>query len=100
MPDELAKAPEQGGGASEIAVIKSNMDALQEFVQQTMEPGHHFGQIPGTPKPTLLKPGAELLCEFYKLAPTVEIIRSQEDFGKGFFAYTIKVILIHKVAGV
>jgi hypothetical protein len=28
-----------------------------------------FGEIPGTSKPTLLKPGAEKLCNFFGLEP-------------------------------
>ena len=33
--------------------------AIVEFVREAMKPGVDFGCIPGTPKPTLLKPGAE-----------------------------------------
>lgn len=34
--------------------------------------GEDYGVIPGTKKPTLLKPGAEKLCQVYGLVPTFE----------------------------
>ena len=41
--------------------------AIIEFVQKVMKPGIDFGTIPGTQKPTLLKPGAEKLCTLFGL---------------------------------
>jgi len=37
------------------------VDKKREFMKRVMREGEHFGTIPGTPKPTLYKPGAELL---------------------------------------
>jgi hypothetical protein len=37
-----------------------------------MKEGTHFGTIPGTPKPSLWKPGAEVLCLTFRLAPILE----------------------------
>jgi hypothetical protein len=37
------------------------VDQKREFMKRVMREGEHFGTISGTPKPTLYKPGAELL---------------------------------------
>jgi hypothetical protein len=37
-----------------------------------MKEGTHFGTIPGTPKPSLWKAGAEVLCLTFRLAPILE----------------------------
>ena len=42
---------------------------IQDIAQQAMKEGVHFGRIPGVPKPTLFKPGAELLCVTFGLRP-------------------------------
>ncbi len=64
-----------------------------EFVRTVMREGVDYGVIPGTEKPTLLKPGAEKLCTLFGLTSRFEIIRSAEDWtgadhnGEPFFFY-------------
>ena len=41
------------------------LKALQAVVKEVMVKDEHYGTIPGTGKPTLLKPGAELLNNMY-----------------------------------
>ena len=72
---------------------------LQEFIKRVMQENEDYGKIPGCPKPTLLKPGAEKLCEIYGLAPHVEIKGRIEDWDKGFFHYGVRVSLISKRSG-
>lgn len=43
---------------------------IQEVMRAVMKEGTHFGTIPGTPKPTLYKPGAELLLMTFRIAAT------------------------------
>lgn len=63
------------------------------FVQKIMVEGTDFGAIPGTDKPTLLKPGAEKLATFFGLTKRFEIIERVEDWtgkdhgGEAFFYY-------------
>ena len=45
---------------------------IQEVMGALMKDGQHFGTIPGTPKPTLYKPGAEKLCLLFRLDPQYE----------------------------
>lgn len=51
----------------ELALERRN--AIVEFTKKIMVPDQDFGVIPGTNKPTLLKPGAEKLCCFFGLEP-------------------------------
>ncbi|HJQ70645.1 MAG TPA: hypothetical protein VKA70_16830 [Blastocatellia bacterium] len=64
-----------------------------EFVRTVMREGVDYGVIPGTDKPTLLKPGAEKLCTLFGLTSRFEIVRAVEDWtgaehnGEPFFFY-------------
>lgn len=66
---------------------------VAEFVQEMMRKDIDFGIIPGTSKPTLLKPGAEKLTTFFGLSKQFEIIEKVEDWtgeahnGEPFFYY-------------
>lgn len=72
---------------------------FQQYVREYMQEGEDYGIIPGTTKPTLLKPGAEKLNAIFGYAPTVEVTNRHEDWDKGFVAYEVKVTLINKRTG-
>ncbi|MED4126514.1 hypothetical protein P4641_21515, partial [Halalkalibacterium halodurans] len=46
-------------------VVAQRMQQLQRFVKEYMIPGEDYGTIEGINKPTLLKSGAEKLCDVY-----------------------------------
>lgn len=80
-----------------IGAAKQRRNDLVEYTQSIMVKEKDYGAIPGTDKPTLLKPGAEKLCSFFGL--TVEnpdIITEIEDWtgekngGEPFFYYKIR----------
>lgn len=75
---------------SSIAEAKTRLKALQQFVAEVMVEGldHDYGLIPGTNKKTLLKPGAEKLCEIYGLVPRYDTTR-HEDWDKPLFVYHV-----------
>ena len=52
--------------------IRKRIHAIQEVMKGVMKEGTHFGTIPGTPKPSLWKAGAEVLCMTFRLAPLLE----------------------------
>ena len=56
----------------------------------------HYGVIPGTNKPTLLKPGAEKLCLLFRLAPEYE---SVERYDGDHLTIKSKCTLYHIVTG-
>jgi len=63
--------------------------AFQALVRKQLVPDHDFGTIPGTPKPSLWKPGAEKLCKLLGLADSYTVVDKQEDWKEGFFYYRV-----------
>lgn len=50
------------------AEIRTQVNLIQEVMQAVMQPGHHFGRVPGCDKPSLWKPGAEKLFLTFRIA--------------------------------
>jgi hypothetical protein len=77
-------------------IVARTMDKIHNFqmvIQQAVKPGHDIGIIPGTDKPTLLKPGAEKIVMMMGLSSRYEIMDKVEDYDKGFFSYNIRCTL-------
>ena len=79
-----------------VALAKERLMQFQQFIKEYMVENEDFGIIPGTPKPTLLKPGADKLCELYGLADEYEVTQRTEDWDRGLFDYEVKCILLRK----
>lgn len=80
----------------DIGLVKQTIDkitAFQAVVQKTLKREHDYGIIPGTLKPTLLKPGGEKICMMLGINPEYEMMDHVQDYEKGFFAYTIRCTL-------
>lgn len=76
--------------AMTMATALARRETLIQFTSQIMKPEVDYGIIPGTPKPTLLKPGAEKLCNFFGLEPIYEEIKEIADwtgreYGEPFY---------------
>ncbi len=54
--------------ADRIAEIKTNVQMVQHLMRDLMKPDVHYGKIPGTDKPSLFQPGAELICLTFQWA--------------------------------
>ena len=81
----------------EIQQVQATMNKITQFqqvIQKTLHQGHDFGIIPGTGKPTLLKPGAEKILMMMGLRSEFEIVDSTRDFEKGFFQYQVRCRLL------
>ena len=63
---------------------------FQQVIQRTLRQNHDFGVVPGTQKPTLLKPGAEKILMMMGLRSEFEIVDSTRDFENGFFQYQVR----------
>jgi hypothetical protein len=86
--------------ALSFAEMRRRVEQLDEFYRGVMQRGTDYDLIPGTPKPTLLQPGAQLLDAIFGLAPIFEELPgSVEDFEQGFFAYKIRCKLVVKATG-
>ena len=69
----------QQGGALSAAQIKGRVQLVQQVMHSVMKAKTHYDTIPGTDKPTLLKPGAEVLCMTFQIAVDPEV----EDLSSG-----------------
>ena len=76
-----------------IATTMAKIQQMQSVVQKTLKKGHDFGEVPGTSKPTLLKPGGEKICMLFGLNPEYEFLKTTEDYDKEFFSYNIRCTL-------
>ena len=55
-----------------VTELRQRIQAVQAVMRGVMKEGTHFGTIPGTPKPSLWKAGAEVLCLTFRLVPILE----------------------------
>jgi len=85
----MATMPEAEFG-QRIAALKRGQDRIKRIKQELMEEDAHYGVIPGTKKPTLLKPGAEVLCSIYGLRP--DFVPTL-DVGDGVTSPTLRVTM-------
>jgi len=76
------------------------INRFQQVVRSNMVSGQDYGTVPGTSKPTLLKPGAEKIAKLLGLADQYEILDRQEDWDKPFFRYLIKCSLNSVATGI
>lgn len=76
-----------------ISTTMTKIAQMQSVVQKTLKQGHDFGEVPGTNKPTLLKPGGEKICMLFGLNPEYEFLQVTEDYDKEFFSYNIRCTL-------
>jgi hypothetical protein len=83
--------------AMSVDGLVKQVKLIQTVMEKVMQENEHYGKIPGTDKPTLLKPGAEKLALTFRLDPDYSIIREVRE--KEFIAYTIKCNLRHIPTG-
>lgn len=77
--------------------IRARVNLVQEVMQGIMKRDTHYGTIPGTPKPTLYKPGAEVLCVTFRIAQEYRI----EDLGDQLTArFRVTCVGRHQVTNI
>lgn len=93
MTDHAMTPYEEIGAPLSVATIKHQIQVIQEVMQGAMVKDTHYGTIPGTEKPTLLKAGAEKLCLTFRLSPTYTVTKT--DLGGGHREYEVRCTLTH-----
>jgi hypothetical protein len=85
----------------DLAAAVRRHNFMTEVARNLMVSGVDYGVIPGTTKPTLLKPGAERLCTLFGLSPELHQVAAIEDWngtgeghGEPLFYYHYRVRLI------
>ncbi|HOJ09694.1 MAG TPA: hypothetical protein PK733_03770 [Clostridiales bacterium] len=75
-------------------------ETFNKLFNNLLQQGVDFDRIPGTDKPTLLKPGADLLCQVFHFASgEPKMLSIIEDFEKGILSYTVSIPVIHRDTG-
>lgn len=74
----------------QVQYTMQKITQFQKVIQETLHQNHDYGIIPGTSKPTLLKPGAEKILMMMGLRSEFEIVDSTRDFKEGFFQYQVR----------
>jgi hypothetical protein len=77
--------------------IRQRVNLVQEIMRSLMKQDTHYGVIPGTKKPSLYKPGAEMLCVTFRIADKYEV----EDLTvNGMARYRVRCIGVHQITDV
>ncbi len=82
----LGAMPE-GEFREKLAQLVAGRDRIELIKRTLMKEGVHFGTIPGTPKPTLYQPGAQLLGMVFGLRATFV---QEVEYGDGVNAPDIR----------
>lgn len=87
----------QAGAVQTAADVRQHVNLIQEVMQAVMKKDTHYGVIPGSKKPSLYKPGAEVLCATFRIAPSYRI----EDLsGANSIRYRVTCIGTHQTTGI
>jgi hypothetical protein len=96
----LRLAVVKGLSRDRIEEMRNQLALLQEFVAKVMIRGEHYGIIPGTSKPTLLKAGAEFLREAYGFEVRSECVdkkftrAAETENNRDYVEFTYRVELL------
>jgi hypothetical protein len=92
----VAERPTSGLALS-FAEMTMRVAQLDQFYRDVMQDGTDYGKIPGTDKPTLYQPGAQMLDQIFGYVPTFEVTASSViDWGRPipFFHYIVRCRLV------
>lgn len=62
-----------------VEEVIAQVTKIQTLMEKVMKQDEHYGVIPGTQKPTLLKAGAEKLCFLFRLDPQYETTETHDE---------------------
>lgn len=82
-----------------IAAIQQNIGRIQLLKETVLKEDRDFGTIPGTPKPSLFKPGAELVNLMFGVSVDPDRDGLREEIGTdehGVPYYTVTVRMVFK----
>lgn len=100
--NEVATIDQHEAGAmmasSTAAQVKAHVQRVQQVLRAVMKDGTHYGLIPGAgDRKSLFKPGAEVLCMTFHIAPDFRI----EDLSDGdSIRYRVNCVGVHQGTGV
>lgn len=83
--------------AMNVESVTRQIGIVQNVMKSVMRQDEHYGTIPGTNKPSLLKPGAEKLNLVFRLRPEYQITKT--DLYNGHREYEVICTLYHIPTG-
>lgn len=94
--------PENGGAVVKLKPMtaadhRAHITLIQEVLSAIMKSGVHYDIIPGTDKPTLLKPGAEVVLTTFRLGADPEI---QDLSTEDEIRYRLRCRIFHQPTNV
>lgn len=97
----IVEAPRHGivqnSGRMSAAEVVQHAMVVQEVMRAIMKQNVHFGVIPGTDKPTLYQPGADVLCMTFRIAAAFQV----EDLSTtDMIRYRVTCRGVHQMSGV
>ncbi len=95
---ELIHQPVALDRPSTAAEIRAQVNLIQEVMKAVMKEGVHFGTIPGTPKPTLYKPGSEKILSTFHIA--IEPIVTDLSIPGDEARFRVETRATHQATGV
>lgn len=78
------------------ADIRQRVNTIQEVMTAVMKKDVHYGVIPGCKKPSLYKPGSEVLLATFQIATSIEVTDLSTD---DCIRYQVRVIGTHAPSG-
>lgn len=87
----------QSTGRLSASEVVQHAMVVQDVMRAVMKPELHYGKIPGTDKPTLFQPGADVLCMTFRIAPEFSI----EDLSTAdVVRYRVTCRGVHQLSGI
>ena len=77
--------------------IRHRVNVIQEVMNAVMKKDVHYGIIPGCDKPSLYKPGSEVLLATFQIAPSIFVEDLSTDDS---IRYRVRVVGTHGPSGV
>lgn len=87
--------------AATLQQLGDRYNQFNAFISKMLVDGTDYQTIPGTNKPSLVKPGAEKLATFYGLSSQFEMTEQEKDWtgsehgGEAFFYFKYRCTLLH-----
>lgn len=88
VPEKVTLSPY----ALSVDEVVGRIQKVHEAFQKVMKEGVHYGTIPGTPKPSLWQPGADLIAMILGVHPKYEVISATRNAD--FISYTVQCTLV------
>lgn len=97
LPNARGIARSDFGQSIAASSLRQRVNIIQEVMQAVMKKDVHYGVIPGCKKPSLYKPGSEVLLATFQIATSIHVTdMSTRDCVR----YQVRVVGTHQGSGV